>query len=201
MQQFLGDVAEDREYYVRKERRRERRLQEKRRRETKIRIIKTAVFGIIITGILALCIYAVIGSNTKIDKNRDNIQAKVPYEENQKKELENEEAEIGVQKTESVVSVQPIEFQETEDTKSIISETIISKYAILVDADTDTIIGKRNAYDKMVPASMTKVLTALVAAEAIDQEDLEDTFTMTLEITDYAYVNDCKDKSVNVILK
>ena len=38
---------------------------------------------------------------------------------------------------------------------------------------------------------MTKVLTILVAAEHISEADLDDTFTMTQEITDYAYVNDC----------
>lgn len=42
-----------------------------------------------------------------------------------------------------------------------------------------------------MPASMTKVLTVLVAAEHIPEEKLDDTFEMTLEITDYAYVNDC----------
>ena len=40
---------------------------------------------------------------------------------------------------------------------------------------------------------MTKVLTVLVAAEHITREQLEDTFTMTLEITDYSYVNDCSN--------
>ena len=38
---------------------------------------------------------------------------------------------------------------------------------------------------------MTKVLTVLVAAEHITEGELDDPFTMTLEITDYAYVNDC----------
>ena len=38
---------------------------------------------------------------------------------------------------------------------------------------------------------MTKVLTILVAAEHIMEEELDDTFTMTREITDYSYINDC----------
>ena len=51
---------------------------------------------------------------------------------------------------------------------------------------------------------MTKILTVLVAAEHIDREALDDTFTMTLEITDYGYVHDCssvgflKDETVTV---
>ena len=36
---------------------------------------------------------------------------------------------------------------------------------------------------------MTKVLTLLVAAEHVT--NLDDTFTMTIDITDYCYVNDC----------
>ena len=42
------------------------------------------------------------------------------------------------------------------------------------------------------PASMTKVLTVLVAAEAIDGGSIwTRPFTMTIEITDYCYVNGC----------
>ena len=38
---------------------------------------------------------------------------------------------------------------------------------------------------------MTKVLTVLVAAEHITEAELDDTFTMTIDITDYCYVNGC----------
>ncbi|MDE5907308.1 MAG: serine hydrolase [Lachnospiraceae bacterium] len=68
-------------------------------------------------------------------------------------------------------------------------EEFFSSYAILVDMDEDSILAEKYARTRMNPASMTKVLTALVAAEHV--EDLDDTFTMTLEITDYGYVNDC----------
>ena len=40
------------------------------------------------------------------------------------------------------------------------------------------------------PASMTKILTALVAAEQIKEEDLDRTVTITVGHTDYAYSND-----------
>lgn len=39
------------------------------------------------------------------------------------------------------------------------------------------------------PASMTKILTVLVAAEHVT--DLDDTFTITKEITDFSYSHDC----------
>lgn len=83
------------------------------------------------------------------------------------------------------------EFTTTDDTVSINSEEVISTNAILVDESTDVIVASKGAKEQIYPASMTKVLTVLVAAEQISEEALDDTFTMTLEITDYAYVNDC----------
>ncbi len=69
------------------------------------------------------------------------------------------------------------------------AEDVCSEYAILMDAGTGTIIAQKDAKVRMNPASMTKVLTVLVAAEHVT--DWDDTFTMNLEITDYAYTNDC----------
>ena len=83
------------------------------------------------------------------------------------------------------------EFEEADDIVGIYSENVISEHAILVDVTNDTIVAKKGAYDIISPASMTKVLTVLVAAEHITEGELDDPFTMTLEITDYAYMNDC----------
>ena len=62
---------------------------------------------------------------------------------------------------------------------------------MLVDLDTRTALAARNADTVIDPASMTKVLTVLVAAEQITEADLDETFTMTIDITDYCYVNGC----------
>ncbi len=83
------------------------------------------------------------------------------------------------------------QFKETGSTVGIYSEEVISTNAVLVNADTDTITAQKGAKQRISPASMTKVLTVLVAAEHITEEQLEDTMTITLEMTDYAYVNDC----------
>jgi len=82
-------------------------------------------------------------------------------------------------------------FLETSDTVTIYSDEVISTNAILINESTDTIVASKGANQRINPASMTKVLTVLVAAEAIKEEELDNTFTMTTEITDYAYVNDC----------
>ena len=65
----------------------------------------------------------------------------------------------------------------------------MSTRALLIDWDTRSVVAQRGAGDRINPASMTKILTLLVAAEHVT--DLDDTFTITREITDYSYSNDC----------
>jgi D-alanyl-D-alanine carboxypeptidase (penicillin-binding protein 5/6) len=77
----------------------------------------------------------------------------------------------------------------TASTVEADSEAVTSTYALLIDLDDNTIVAQRNARDRINPASMTKILTVLVAAEHIT--DLDDTFTITREITDYSYSNGC----------
>ena len=93
--------------------------------------------------------------------------------------------------------------RETEATRQL-GEEIVSSNAILINVGSGEILAQKGAKTKINPASMTKILTVLVAAEHIDREALDDTFTMTLEITDYGYVHDCssvgflKDETVTV---
>lgn len=68
-------------------------------------------------------------------------------------------------------------------------EEVQSTNGIFIDLESGNILFDRDAHTRINPASMTKVLTVLVAAENI--EDWSDTFEITPEITDYAYVHDC----------
>ena len=68
-------------------------------------------------------------------------------------------------------------------------EDVQSSYAVLINAADGSIVAAKNERERIYPASMTKVMTLLVAAEAV--QDLDDTFTVTLEITDYAYKHQC----------
>lgn len=81
------------------------------------------------------------------------------------------------------------EAEMTGDTQSIYSEEVLSTYAILIDASTGKVVSNREGLTRINPASMTKILTVLVAAEQI--ENLDEEVTITFEMTDYAYVNDC----------
>lgn len=82
-------------------------------------------------------------------------------------------------------------------------EDIVSEYGVLVDVESQTILAARDCQSRINPASMTKILTVLVAAEKLGITDgteavLDDTFTMTIEITDYCYVNDCSAAGFSV---
>ena len=69
---------------------------------------------------------------------------------------------------------------------------INSEYAVLIDVEDQEILAQKEADAIINPASMTKVLTVLVASEHLKSEaDLQDTVTIDLSITDYCYVNDC----------
>ncbi len=82
-------------------------------------------------------------------------------------------------------------YQKTEDTQKIKDE-ITSGHAVFIDMDAGTILALKSARKRIVPASMTKVLTLLVAAEHLESpESLDDKFKITAEITDYCYINGC----------
>ena len=78
--------------------------------------------------------------------------------------------------------------EETADTIHL-DDTFPSAYAVVVDRADGVILAEKSSDTVISPASMTKILTLLVAAERV--ADLDDTFTMTIEITDYCYVNKC----------
>ena len=65
-------------------------------------------------------------------------------------------------------------------------EDFPSRCAVLVDLDTRTVLAEKNADTVISPASMTKVLTVLVAAEHITEAELDDTFTMTIDKGNFA---------------
>ena len=59
-----------------------------------------------------------------------------------------------------------------------------SRSAILLDADTGTIIYEKNSHDKLPPASITKIMTMLLTMEAINDGRLK--MTDKVRTSDYA---------------
>ena len=77
--------------------------------------------------------------------------------------------------------------QVTEQTKTLDLE-LYSENALLIDLESNTVIAQKNADARIYPASMTKVMTILVAAEHI--ENWDETFTMTQSIIDPLFLAD-----------
>lgn len=82
---------------------------------------------------------------------------------------------------EKVEKVTKISYYSNESTVDIPAEND-AKTAIIIDKSNNTVLAERKAHERTFPASTTKIMTLLVAAENL--KDMEDTFTMTYEITD-----------------
>ncbi|SCZ77391.1 D-alanyl-D-alanine carboxypeptidase family protein [Pseudobutyrivibrio xylanivorans] len=76
--------------------------------------------------------------------------------------------------------------KESEETVQIGGD-VVSESAVLINNKTKTIVATRNATEKIVPASMTKVMTVLVAANHIPADKLNDKVVMSHEAIDYSY--------------
>jgi D-alanyl-D-alanine carboxypeptidase (penicillin-binding protein 5/6) len=139
-------------------------------------------------------------------RGKDNHNLKVASEESVVAEAEAAEEQssglkVSAKATEEVEEteeeVQEIEEEETpkagsysaseNDNTVEIGGDVVSKSAVLINNDTKTIIAKRNATERMVPASMTKVMTVLVAAKNIKPEQLDEKIVMSHEAIDYSY--------------
>ena len=202
MEPMFENQDEDREYLARRARRKERWLREQRRRKKRQRMLKLLAAGVLGIVLIVIAVNATFGKKSEAEETKSQTEEQVGETESGQTEGiigDENQAEEGVLEAGSGSGMQiepeeaaPVyEFSEAVDISGIYSEDVISSHAILINESTDTIVAAKGAYDRISPASMTKVLTVLVAAEQITEENLDDIFTMTLEITDYAYVNDC----------
>lgn len=90
------------------------------------------------------------------------------------------------------------EAHETDETVDF-PDTVVSTNGLLIDVDTGEVLAKRGGiHDRIVPASMTKILTVLVAAEHVEPEKLDDKVTIDIEATDYSYSNGCSNTGYEV---
>lgn len=74
----------------------------------------------------------------------------------------------------------------TEDTVTIDASVMDATHAILVDLTEGVAVAERMADERIYPASMTKVMTVLVAAEALTAAELETLVTVSPETVDAA---------------
>lgn len=132
----------------------------RRRRAVALLIFTVIIFAIIITAVSCSAI-----KNNKPDDNPANLpvsNTEIPVELPPEPETE----------------LFKVDF--TKSPSNFSNEDVNSKYAILIDAETGVVISHRSGNAKIYPASMTKVMTLLVAVENI--KDFNSTYEMTYEI-------------------
>ena len=198
----------DAEEQLRQKKRERQRMENRRRareRQRRKQRILMGLVGIVTVILLILVIWLAAGRTGKTQLSEE--EGKAVQEQNTEElsedsavetepadsvpaesEQETEEAAAPVQ-TSSMPFAAGYEAKETDSTTYLGSDSVQSSYALLVDLDDNTIVSQKGAYDRISPASMTKILTVLVAAEHVT--DLDDTFTITKEITDFSYSHDC----------
>ena len=189
----------------------------KRRRQVLIQKILLGVF--VIAAILAVVLFTVGVRDKKEKQGRQDVAGAVPNTStepstvvtNEEKNLNQSQQtasqdetdqqtsvsdkEAGQDKTDQQTSVSVKEnsgsiYQYQENTRTL-GKGILSSHAVLVDTDHKTILACKDEKERIVPASMTKVLTLLTAVEQLEPADLDEKFKITVEITDYCYVNEC----------
>lgn len=209
----------DRERERARRRRREERRRKRRREVMRNRIILGVCILALLIAAVVICVKIIRGNGAKDSKEQpvaasgDAESISVgPEEQNEPEKAEDLEAAEGTgteaeelsadasDEAEAEEESEEIQdapqkdaleyaFFESESTQAMDSEEVESTYCILTSVDNHSVVSARNAYDRISPASMTKVLTLLVACERIDS--LDDPVTITIEATDYAYGNDC----------
>lgn len=151
-----------------------------------ILIITGLVFGIkkIVNGIKDK--RAQVAAEEQVEENQyDEYVFPTPIIEETPKHIYTGMVEIKVPQPEMV---EGYEMDASSPNKAISEEDVQSQFATLINASTGKVLVSRNAFDRMNPASMTKVMTVLVACENIT--DLNQACEIMIEDTDFAYLND-----------
>lgn len=75
--------------------------------------------------------------------------------------------------------------EKAENYTELTSAELLSPYIAVIDVTNNKLVAGRNAETRIYPASMTKVMTLIVAVENV--KSMDDKFTMTSEIIDPLY--------------
>lgn len=199
----------------RRERRRARIAQmkrEKRRAEIRRKMLLLAAVVILVGGVLGIGISKVTHASQKKDAQE------MALEESEKQQDatgnladgEDDSAASEVDASEEADASDARSQRKTEVfTAEMTSQTagfeeeITSEYGVVIDVEAGEILAEKGAHTRISPASMTKILTVLVAADALGittdaDATLDETFVITREITDYSFSNDCSNVGFEV---
>lgn len=130
--------------------------------------------------VLLLSLTAMLFTLSALKKQNDGIRAAYEAQED---EIEYRRALLALADAHTT-EIQPIAEPKTAhatyaaDAKTL--DDINSAYAILIDTDSNTVLASRDGEARIYPASMTKLMTLIVAMEHM--ADLSDTYTFTYQI-------------------
>lgn len=122
-------------------------------------------------------IICIVSFSTKIKSKEEPVNKSFAAQMNLKAEPE---VTSIVPAPESVQSIEMIYPRITDTTGAFDASLVTSENGVLIDVENNTILAQRNCDARIYPASLTKIMTLIVAVENIN--DLNKTFTMTSEI-------------------
>ena len=199
MEYLYRDESEEerleREYERRRLEKRRQRREEMRRRRRRQVTINRCIFGtvclVFLVGFIFLVKLSVTGISKLVKGNKDSVETELQGSDDT--DLQMLTAEQTIQIEEPEPEPEPVKTYEAHTTDSTVTTgtDVISERSIMIDLETGDILMQKGYKDRISPASMTKVLTVLVAAEHLSEGQLDDTFTITPEITSYVWQHDC----------
>lgn len=181
--------------------REEKEQQEKKRAAMKKMLPIVIAFALIAIIVVVGIVATIVSLSKNLKKNREEanteleqqeIVQQIPTEEEQQVDENGKKipvysgmVEVKVAKPEMVDGYA---MDVSGATSNISEEDVQSQYVALVNASTGKVVVSREGTTRMNPASMTKVMTVLVACE--NDLDLNQSCEILLEDTDFAYKND-----------
>lgn len=215
------ETEEERRRRLRRKKRREEMMRQKRRTQLLQRIIFPAAAVFLVFILVGTSVVRSKGKEKEPAKDSNGIVATLPAvgDDNQKPVVDGEPGTgQSASVNQAVVTGEvygpfpteapkpPVFSAKSTDATQGFGDSIISEYGIVIDVEKGTILAGKGAKSRINPASMTKILTVLTAADALgisgdaekDAAVFQDTFTITIEITDYSYVHDCSNVGFEV---
>ena len=161
-----------------------RKLSPRQIAEQKKRARRRRCVGIALFALLLFCIVMLVRA---IDRSAARPVAKEPdlITVNRQDTLSPEETEPVA---EPVIPTPTVQCPVADGATLSLGDAIDSQYAVLITEDTASVIAQKNGNARIYPASLTKIMSLIVAYEAID--DLSATFTVTSGIIDPLYLSE-----------
>lgn len=135
---------------------------------------------------LSVCIIGVVSLGIGVSASVRSLQVKSDKAASVAVNTENATyetmlADETVEETETKSATATLTYpKKSSEVKELDENLILSDYAVLIDISKNEIIAQRSPEEKLYPASMSKIMTLIVALEHLS--DLDMTFTMTDDI-------------------